>query len=310
MAAAVVALVTAQAAGAQGVARVTDGPPILGEPFAVGGVTYTPANPSSYDEVGYASVAQGASNGEATTTGEAFAPAAITAAHKTLPLPSYAEVTALDTGRTILVRVNDRGPMSNGRVIALSQGAAEQLKLEDGAAVRVRRVNPPEQERAALRAGGRAAERLPTPAPLLKALRAKLPAPAFERTRPIAADRPAPIKNASPKSRPGADFDRPAKAPVATKPAAPPPPAKPLKATPPPAAASAKTGRFIVQLGAYASQARAEQAAKTAGAQVSQAAGLWRVRLGPYATREAAQAGARAAAAKGFQNGQIISNAP
>src|SRR3546814_10508243 len=51
--------------------------------------------------------------------------------HKTLPLPSYVEVTALDTGRTILVRVNDRGPMVTDRLIGLSRGAAEQLGIAD-----------------------------------------------------------------------------------------------------------------------------------------------------------------------------------
>src|SRR3546814_14674210 len=74
--------------------------------------------------------------------------------HKTLPLPSYVEVTALDTGRTILVRVNDRGPMVTDRLIGLSLGAAEQLGIADGVtAVRVRRTNPPAAERRLLRAG-------------------------------------------------------------------------------------------------------------------------------------------------------------
>src|SRR3546814_13875405 len=81
--------------------------------------------------------------------------------HKTLPLPSYVEVTALDTGRTILVRVNDRGPMVTDRLIGLSRGAAEQLGIADGVtAVRVRRTNPPAAERRLLRAGEPVRERI------------------------------------------------------------------------------------------------------------------------------------------------------
>src|SRR3546814_10286294 len=99
----------------------------------------------------------------------------LSAAHKTLPLPSYVEVTALDTGRTILVRVNDRGPMANDRLIDLSRGAAEQLGLADGVTgVRVRRVNPPKAERLRLRAGKAVPDRLATPDSLLAILRRKL----------------------------------------------------------------------------------------------------------------------------------------
>jgi rare lipoprotein A len=70
-------------------------------------------------------------------------------------MPSYVEITALDTGRTILVRINDRGPMTNDRLIDLSEGAARQLGIVDKGTtgVRVRRVNPPENEKSALRAG-------------------------------------------------------------------------------------------------------------------------------------------------------------
>src|SRR3546814_382797 len=108
--------------------------------------------------------------------GEHFRPEGISAAHKTLPVPSYVEVTSLETGRTILVRINDRGPFVSGRVIDLSSAAAEQLgmKRKGVAAVRVRRVNPPERERAMLRAGRAVAERSEAPERLLRALRSRL----------------------------------------------------------------------------------------------------------------------------------------
>jgi len=299
-----------------------DGAPVLGAPFTVEGVTYTPADPAYYDEVGYAASQESGGEDGKTATGDAFAPTAVTASHKTLPLPSYVEVTALDSGRTILVRVNDRGPMRSDRIIALSSGAVEQLGIVgDGAAVRVRRVNPPDQEKAVLRSGGLAAERLETPAPLLKALRSKLPPQTAKSTAP----RPKPVaaaKKAAPTSgsrdektsRPGADFDQPApspakavaapkssppKAPVSTAKAAAPAPSPPSKPT---------SGRYGVQIGAFSTKARAQQAAKTAGARVEQAGAMWRVRLGPYPTLQAAQAAVKSVAAKGFENGRIVSN--
>jgi rare lipoprotein A len=283
---------------------VVDGPVILGPSYAVDGTTYTPADPAYYDEVGYATLIAGGSQNGATATGEAFAPDSIMAAHKTLPLPSYVEVTALESGRTILVRVNDRGPMANDRLIALSPGAAAQLGIEAGSAVRVRRVNPPEQERAVLRAGGKAAERLPTPAPLLKALRAKLPAALpHVASAPVSVTKPKPVA----KARPGADFDRPPPTPgPVTPPAKVPPKAAALVL--PPAKVASPSARYLVQLGAFSTQARAKALADRVGGHIEQAGTLWRVRTGPFATREAAQAGLRAAAAKGVENGSIITN--
>ena len=106
---------------------VRDVPVKIGPPYVVRGVTYTPAADPGYDMLGYASW-YGSESGNRTANGERFRPGWVTAAHTSLPLPSYIEVTALDTGRTIVVRVNDRGPFSGrGRVIDLSRGAAEQL---------------------------------------------------------------------------------------------------------------------------------------------------------------------------------------
>lgn len=140
-----------------------DFPVVIGAPFAVGQTTYTPADTMNFDAVGYADV--GPAEGSA-----------ISAAHHTLPLPSYVEVTALESGRTVLVRVERRGPMTSNRLIQLSPAAAAQLGLADPdrSPVRVRRVNPPESERAQLRAGGMAPERMPTPKPLLAVLMRRL----------------------------------------------------------------------------------------------------------------------------------------
>lgn len=80
--------------------------------------------------------------GNRTANGERFDPEALTAAHRTLPLGSWAEVTALDTGRTVRVRINDRGPYHGNRVIDVSAGAARRLGLMGKGArhVRIRRV--------------------------------------------------------------------------------------------------------------------------------------------------------------------------
>ncbi|MCI4589398.1 SPOR domain-containing protein [Sphingobium sp. BYY-5] len=277
---------------------VADTPVQIGEPYTIAGISYTPTDPAYYDEVGYAVLLDGGSRGDATANGEAFVSAAIAAAHKSLPLPSYVEVTALDSGRTILVRVNDRGPMRNDRLIALSPGAVAQLGVggEGAIPVRVRRVNPPEQERAALRAHGRAAERLETPAALLKVLRGKLPPVGSTAMTALPKAKPA-IVPASPSSltKPGADFDKPAVG-------AAPKPAVPKSAMP------IRKGGYVVQVGAFSSQARAETLAKNIGAHTEQGGTLWRVRFGPYPTQQAAQAGVRAARTKGFENARIIAN--
>jgi rare lipoprotein A len=139
---------------------VSDTPVSIGRPYNVRGVTYVPAEQPGYDEVGYASW-YGHESGNRTARGEKFRPGWITAAHKTLPLPSYVEVTDLASGRTILVRVNDRGPFARGRIIDLSRGAAAALGIKTAgqAAVRVRRVDAPEKDRKRLRDGDMARER-------------------------------------------------------------------------------------------------------------------------------------------------------
>ena len=288
---------------------VVDGPPKLGAPFTVAGTTYTPADVNDYDDVGYASWYGEELTGSPTAIGEPFNPDGISAAHKTLPLPSYVEVTALDTGRTIVVRVNDRGPMTNDRLIDLSRGAAQQLGLNGGvAAVRVRRTNPPMAERAQLRSGGAVAERLATPDTLLVLLRKKLegkPVPAGMAA--ATASKPTPSAPAPGGDRfivegpgtPGAA--KPATKPAPTKPAA----AKP--ATPPPAAkpAPATTGSYAVQVAAFSSQSRANAAAKSVGGTVTKTGNLWRVRMGPYASEAEALSAASKAKAKGFRDAQV-----
>jgi rare lipoprotein A len=109
----------------------------------------------AYDATGPASWYGDELRGHKTANGETFDPDGITAAHRTLPLQSYVEVTALDTGKTILVRINDRGPYHGNRLIDLSLGAARQLGMvgHGSRMVRIRQVDPSEGDKLALRRG-------------------------------------------------------------------------------------------------------------------------------------------------------------
>lgn len=105
-------------------------------PYTVNGVTYEVLSGlEGYRERGLASWYGTKFHGQLTSNGEVYDLYAATAAHKTLPIPCYARVTNLDNGRSILVRVNDRGPFHSDRLIDLSYGAAVKLGfMEEGTA--------------------------------------------------------------------------------------------------------------------------------------------------------------------------------
>ena len=113
-------------------------------PYEVGGKWYTPRADPDYDEKGIASWYGEQFHNRNTANGEVFDMDLVSAAHKTLPLPCIVEVTDLDTGKKIRVRVNDRGPFVSGRIIDLSKGAAKKLgTYQKGVArVRVRYIGP------------------------------------------------------------------------------------------------------------------------------------------------------------------------
>lgn len=115
-----------------GIPAVTDPAPIVSgtmRPYQIRGRWYQPAEQPGYDETGAASWYGDQFNGRPTATGERFDMHALTAAHKTLPLPGLVEVTNLSNGRRIVARVNDRGPFVDGRIIDLSRGSAEALGM-------------------------------------------------------------------------------------------------------------------------------------------------------------------------------------
>lgn len=110
----------------------------VGAPYEVGGRWYNPREQPDYDRVGTASWYGSDFHGRRTANGEIFDMHALTAAHPTLPMPSYAYVTNLSNNRTILVRVNDRGPYVGDRMIDLSRESARTLGLLSGGTGRVR----------------------------------------------------------------------------------------------------------------------------------------------------------------------------
>ena len=99
----------------------------LGRPYTVRGRTYTPAEDPDYVATGDASWYGADFHGRRTANGEIFSANAITGAHPTLPLPSYVRVTNQANGRSVIVRVNDRGPYMPGRIMDLSYRAAAML---------------------------------------------------------------------------------------------------------------------------------------------------------------------------------------
>lgn len=116
----------------------------IGKRYKVAGRTYVPKHDPNYNKTGLASWYGNEYHGQPTATGEAFNENDLTAAHKTLPLNSKVHVENLENGKTIIVRINDRGPFVAGRIIDLSKAAARALDYTQfgTARVRVRYMGP------------------------------------------------------------------------------------------------------------------------------------------------------------------------
>lgn len=211
------------------------------------------AEAPAYDSVGRAAVARDGAD-------------AVAGLHASLPAGSAAEVTALDTGRTILVRID--GPSADRAEIKLRPAAAALLGISEGAAVRVRAATAGPADAAALAVGQAAAPRIDAPPALLAALRRRI------------APQPAPIAR-----------------PTAPRVAA---------AKPAPPALKLATGRFRVQVAAVSSEARAKEIAGTLGGSIEPAGRLWRVRLGPFADPAAARRARDGAARRGYADAQVL----
>ena len=110
----------------------------VGNPYQIAGKWYYPERDLRYDNTGIASWYGDQFAGKLTANGEIFDPELVSAAHKTLPMPSVVRVTNLDNGKSLVVRINDRGPYVTGRIIDMSRAGARLLGFKDDGIARVR----------------------------------------------------------------------------------------------------------------------------------------------------------------------------
>ncbi len=165
----------------------------VGAAYQIEGVWYYPKVEYNYDETGVASWYGKQFHGKATANGEIFDMNQISAAHRTLPLPSLVEVVNLENGRSIRVRINDRGPFARGRILDLSRRSAQLLGFERQGTAPVRvRILEDESRRLAGAAEGRRVAQLvddhpvPNAAPRVAVHSAELPAPEGAKSAPAA----------------------------------------------------------------------------------------------------------------------------
>tara|TARA_E500000318_G_scaffold511_2_gene626 strand:+ start:7601 stop:8584 length:984 start_codon:yes stop_codon:yes gene_type:complete len=129
----------------------SDGRPLgrykVGSPYAINSVWYYPQVDYGYVETGIASWYGPNFHNKDTANGEVFDQNAITAAHRTLPMPSIVRVTNLENGRALVVRINDRGPFAHGRIIDLSRRSAQLLGFQRQGTAKVRVEILPEESR-------------------------------------------------------------------------------------------------------------------------------------------------------------------
>ena len=119
----------------------------IGAPYQIRGVWYYPHEDPKYSKTGIASWYGKKFHGRRTANGEIYDMNALTAAHKTLPMPVRVQVTNLDNGRSLVLRVNDRGPFVNGRIIDVSRRAAQLLGFQNMGTAKVRVTIVDQQKR-------------------------------------------------------------------------------------------------------------------------------------------------------------------
>ena len=243
-----------------------------------------------YDTVGYASWYGEEMQNAPTASGQMFDANAITAAHRTLPLGSIVEVTALDTGRTILALINDRGPTPRDLEIDLSRGAAQLLGITATAPVRVRLVTATPLDVTALRSGQAAAPRIDAPKALLTALRHQLPPRAIRVAAPLAP--PVAASRTERVSRPAVIAPQ---GPAAT-------PSVPSTAAIP---AHGTSGTFV-QVAALSNEGRAKALATTLRGRVQRVGAIYRIQIGPYANGASAKAARDDVARRGYGDARIV----
>ncbi|ECG8593449.1 endolytic peptidoglycan transglycosylase RlpA [Salmonella enterica subsp. salamae] len=284
-------------------------------------------DPSRFSQAGLAAIYNAEPGSNLTASGEMFDPMQLTAAHPTLPIPSYARITNLANGRMIVVRINDRGPYGTDRVISLSRAAADRLNTSNNTKVRIDPIIvapdgslsgpgmacttvakqtyalPPRPDLSGGMGSASSApaqpqgDVLPVSNSTLKSDDTTgapvsgsgfLGAPTTLAPGVLEGNEPTPAPQPAPVSAP---VTAPATATPVSAPAATAPVSAPVSA---PAAAS--NGRFVVQVGAVSDQTRAQQYQQRLSQQFSvpgrvmQNGAVWRIQLGPFASKAEASA--------------------
>lgn len=254
-------------------------------------------DPSRFSQAGLAAIYDAEPGSNLTASGEMFDPMQLTAAHPTLPIPSYARITNLANGRMIVVRINDRGPYGTDRVISLSRAAADRLNTSNNTKVRIDPIIVAPD--GSLSGPGMACTTV------AKQTYALPPRPDLSGGMGSVSSAPAqpqgdvlPVSNSTLKS------DDTTGAPVSSSGFLGAPTTlapgvlegnEPTPA-PQPAPVSAASGRFVVQVGAVSDQTRAQQYQQRLSQQFSvpgrvmQNGAVWRIQLGPFASKTEASA--------------------
>ncbi|EDD5461519.1 endolytic peptidoglycan transglycosylase RlpA [Salmonella enterica] len=279
-------------------------------------------DPSRFSQAGLAAIYDAEPGSNLTASGEMFDPMQLTAAHPTLPIPSYARITNLANGRMIVVRINDRGPYGTDRVISLSRAAADRLNTSNNTKVRIDPIIvapdgslsgpgmacttvakqtyalPPRPDLSGGMGSASSApaqpqgDVLPVSNSTLKSddttgapvsSSGFLGAPTTLAPGVLESNEPTPAPQTAPVSAP---VTAPATATPVSAPAAAAPVSAPVSAP-----AAAASGRFVVQVGAVSDQTRAQQYQQRLSQQFSvpgrviQNGAVWRIQLGPFASK-------------------------
>lgn len=313
----------------------------VGKPYQIEGVWYYPAEDYSYAETGIASWYGPDFHGKYTANGETYDMNDLTAAHRTLPMPSLVRVTNLDNGRSIVIRVNDRGPFARGRIIDVSRRSAQLLGFENVGTAKVRveiladesrqiaalarRTPGPDDEKPSAAPVGQVAVQTLAPPPGATAA----PPPSQPAARPTYSPPPQASASAARTGRPAANPPPPTVA--AQDPARPNATQAQVAAATQPAAATsdvsappATTGQVIVvpvqatniyvQAGAFSNPQNAQRLGNTlssiAPAQLSYVLigtqAMYRVRLGPAANVADADSMLARVVAAGYPEARIV----
>ena len=268
----------------------------VGEPYQIGGVWYYPSEDFTYDETGIASWYGPNFHGKFTANGEIYDQNDVTAAHRTLQMPCLVRVTNLENGRTLIVRINDRGPYVNNRIIDLSRRSAQLLGVIDKGTARVRvQIMPDESRALAMQVKGQQPVEVVSAAavPLAPIQTETLPAPGST-DKPVAIAKPSPPPVATYAPQPVADREQLENQKVQV--------------------VAVKPTQIFIQAGAFSQFDNAHRLSAllspfgpTSVTQVTTKSGiLFRVRLGPIATVDAADAMLDRLIASGHREARIV----